>query len=106
MKKASLAMFDDKEAVERLKRQCRNGKEVEGGYHFPMVIQERQPSLGFALVSTALELFEIAGDGRFGNHEAELEQLAVDTGCAPAGIFGLQLPNEQANLYTDLGPAR
>ena len=106
MEKASPAIFDDEEAVECLKRQCRNGKEVEGGYHFAMVIQERQPSLALALVSTALELFEIAGDGRFGYFEAELKQLAVDTWCSPAGIFRLQPPNEQANLYTDLGPAR
>ena len=60
MEKASPAMFDDKEAVERLKRECGNGKEVEGGYHFAMVIQERQPALGFAVVLSALDPLEIA----------------------------------------------
>ena len=71
-----------------------------------MVVQECQPALGFALVPAALELFEIAGDGRFGDLEADRKQLAVDTWCSPAGIFRLQPPNEQANLYTDLGPPR
>ena len=99
-------MFDDKEAVEGLKRQCRNGKEVEGGYHFAMVVQKCHPALGVALVSAALEVFEIAGDGRFGDLEAELEQLAVDARRTPGGIFILHLPNEKGNLRTDLGPVR
>jgi len=41
MEKGSPAIFDDEEDVECLKRQCRNGKEVEGGDHFAMVVQER-----------------------------------------------------------------
>jgi hypothetical protein len=53
----------------------------------------------------ALELFETTGDGRFGFFEADMKQLAVDTWCSPAGMVRLQPPNEQANLYTDLGPA-
>ena len=56
MEKVPPPMFDDKEAIECLKRQCRNGKEVEGDYHFAMVVQEREPALGFALVRSALEL--------------------------------------------------
>jgi hypothetical protein len=44
MEKASPAMFDDEE-VACLKRQRRNRKEVEGGYHFAMVVQKRQPSV-------------------------------------------------------------
>jgi len=99
-------MFDDKEAVESLKRQCWNCKKVEGGNHFAMVVQEHQPALGFTVVLSALDPFEIAGDGRFGYFEAELKQLAVDTWCSPAGIFRLQPPNEKARLWTDLGPAR
>jgi len=55
MEKASSTMFDDKEAVERSKCECWNGKEVEGDYHFAMVIQERQPALGFAVVLSALD---------------------------------------------------
>jgi hypothetical protein len=35
-----------------------------------------------------------------------LKQLAVDTWCSPTRVFRLQPPNEKANLYTDLGPAR
>ena len=103
--KASPAMFDDKEAVECSKREWHR-KEVEGGDHFAMVVQEHQPTLGFTVVLSALEPFEIAGNGRFGNHESELEQLTVDTWCSPAGIFRLQPPNEKARLWTDLGPAR
>ena len=70
-----------------------------------MVVQERQPTLGVARVLHALELFEIAGDRRLGDLEAELEQLAVNTWCSPAGILRLQPPNEQAMLCTDR-PAR
>jgi hypothetical protein len=71
-----------------------------------MVVQERQPALGLAVVLSALEPFEIAGNGRFGNHESELEQLTVDTWCSPAGVLRPYLPNEKANFCTDLGPAR
>jgi len=106
MKKASPAMFDDKEAVESLKRQCWNCKKVEGGNHFAMVVQEHQPALGFTVVLSALDPFEIAGDGRFGDLESELEQLAVDARRTPDGIFILHLPNEKANLCTDPAPAR
>ena len=106
MDKASSAMFDDKEALDGLKRECGNGKEVKGGYHFAMVVQEREPAFGFAVVPSALELLEIAGDGRFGDLEADMKQLAVDTWCFPAGIVRLHAPNEQANLSADLGPAR
>jgi hypothetical protein len=62
MKKASPAMFDDKEAASCLKRQRRNGKEVEGGDHFAMVVQERPPALGSAFVQLVLELFQVARD--------------------------------------------
>ena len=55
-------MFDDKEAVESLKRQCWNCKEVEGGDHFAMVVQERPPALGSAFVQLVLELFQVARD--------------------------------------------
>ena len=89
MKKASSAMFDDKEAVECSKRESRNRKKVESGDHFAMVVQERQPALGIAVVLSALEPFEIAGNGRFGNHESELEQLTVDTWCSPSRDFPL-----------------
>ena len=99
-------MFDDKEAVECLKRQRRNGKEVEGGDHFAMVVQERSPALGSAFVQSVLELFQISRDGRFGDLEAKLEQLAVDARRTPRGIFILHPPNEEANLRTDFGSAR
>ena len=82
-------MFDDKEAVECSKRESGNRKEVESGYHFAMVVQERQPALGIAVVLSTLEPFEIAGNGRFGNHESELEQLTVDTWCSPSRDFPL-----------------
>ena len=86
-------MFDDNEAaVECLKCQCRNGKEVEGRYHFAMVVQECQPALDFALVPSELERFEIAGDGRFGNSGSELEQLVVNARRSPATILRLHPP--------------
>ena len=80
-------MFDDKEAVECLKRQRRNGKEVEDGDHVAMVVQKRLPALGSAFVQLVLELFQIARDGRFGDLEAKLEQLAVDTALRPSWDF-------------------
>ena len=71
MEKASPAMFDDKEAVECSKRESRNRKEVESGYHFAMVVQECQPALGLALVPSTIELLEVSGDSRFGDLEVE-----------------------------------
>jgi hypothetical protein len=71
-----------------------------------MVVQESQPAPDFALVPAALEVVEIAGNGRFGKHEPELKQLAVNTWCSQVGVFRLDLPNENANLCTDLGLAR
>ncbi len=97
-------MFDDEEAVECLKRQRRNREEVKGGYHFAMVVQERQPALGFAAVLSALEPFEIAGDGRFGNHESGLEQLAVNTWCSPAGILAFNRRMSRRTSALTLGP--
>ena len=64
-------MFDDKEALDGLKRECGNGKEVKGGYHFAMVVQECQPALGLALVPSTIELLEVSGDSRFGDLEVE-----------------------------------
>ena len=97
-------MFDDKEAVECSKREWHR-KEVEGGDHFAMVA--RNASQRWALPSPCrwVKCLRLAGDGRFGDLEAKLEQLAVDTGCSPAGIFHFHSPNEQANLCADLGPA-
>ena len=74
------------EAVDYPKRECRNSKEVEGGYHFAMVVQECQPALGLALVPSAIELLEISRDSRFGNHEAELKQLTMDARCTQVGF--------------------
>ena len=103
MEKASSAMFDDKEAVECSKRECRNRKEVEGGYHFAMVVQEREPAFGFAVVPSALELLEIAGDGRFGDLEADMKQLAVDTWCSQPGLSALMRRMSRRTSVLTLG---
>ena len=74
--------------------------EVQGGHrekidrdHLPQVIvQERFPVLGRGMRRSADHVF---GDGSLGQREAQLEQLAVDAGCAPLRIGPTHVPNER-----------
>ena len=45
---------DDKKAVEDAKRQARNGEKVKRADELTVVVEEGQPLLGFALISTTL----------------------------------------------------
>jgi hypothetical protein len=48
---SSSAVFNDKEAVERLERQRGNRKEVEGRDDLTVVVQKRQPLFRLGLVA-------------------------------------------------------
>ena len=89
MEKASPAMFDDKEAVECSKRACRNREEVKGGYHFAMVVQERQPALGFAVAPSLGKLFEISGRRSVRRSRSQVGATRCGDGVRPSRDFSL-----------------
>jgi hypothetical protein len=50
----SATVLDDKEAVECAKRQARNREEVERGDYLAVVVEEGQPALRSALITTTV----------------------------------------------------
>ena len=80
------------------KPKCRYGEEVECGDYLAVIVQEGKPSLGFALVASALQPLQVARNRRFGNLEPELEQFAMNARRAPCRIVGLHTPDQFANF--------
>ena len=85
----------------------RHGEEVDRNQVADVVAKERPPGLrGLRAV-----LRHEAGDGAFGDVDAEFQQLSVDARGAPEGIRGGHLPDQGADLGIDWraaagGPAR
>src|SRR5215470_17786160 len=73
------AVCQKHQTVEQLKADRRNNEQVQGANSPCMVAQEGGPSL--ARSSGALD--HVLGDGRLGDLDAELEQLAVNPGRTP-----------------------
>ena len=82
------------ENVEDLKPDRRHGEEVYGHNRFHMVVKEGPPGLRRWL-PTAYQVFAHA---RFTNLDAEFQQLAVDTRCAPTRILFAHAADQVANL--------
>jgi hypothetical protein len=57
---SSSAVFNDKEAVERLERQRGNRKEVEGPDDLTVVVQKRQPLFRLGLVTSSPSALQVA----------------------------------------------
>src|SRR5215472_17863658 len=95
-------VLDDEQTVQHSKSHGRHGEEVEGDDGLAVVAEKRQPFLG--RISPAREAPQITRDGPFGEHEAELLQLAMDLRRAPVGVLLRQTPYQHANFLSDLRP--
>src|SRR6187402_3032612 len=97
------SVLDDKEAIEQLEGHRRHRKEIEGGDRFAMILQERQPALG--RISATTNPSQIPGDASFRDDKAELLQLAVIPGSAPARVLVGPASDQHTNLLGNLRSA-
>jgi hypothetical protein len=77
------SVAEDHEAVEDAEGGRRDGKEVDAGGAVHVVLQEGAPGLRWRLVPVR----HVLGDRGLGDGDTELEQLAVDSRRAPAGVL-------------------
>jgi hypothetical protein len=99
------AAFDDEEAVERAKPECRNSEEVGCRDHLAVVVEERKPLFRFAFVASALQPLEVARNRRFGNLESKPEQFAMNARRAPCWIIDLHKSDQFTNFFIYLRSA-
>jgi hypothetical protein len=85
------------QAIEQLEADRGHDKEIDRGNSFSMVAEEGSPTL--AKPSGVLD--HVFGDGRFGDLDAELEQLAVDSRRTPQPIGLAHFPDQAADLSGD-----
>ena len=71
MQNLTTAMFDDKEAVQQLERQCGCSEEIERDDYLTMIGKKCLPAL-IRLPGSGTQPSEIPGDRAFGDVEAEL----------------------------------
>ncbi|MGA2329390.1 MAG: hypothetical protein ABSH05_24280 [Bryobacteraceae bacterium] len=100
------AMFDHEKAVQNAEHQCRHGEEVQRGNHFAMSAQESEPALRVAGVTAAFQLVQVARDRGLRDLKAELEQFAVNAGCAPHRILCFHAPDQLSEVSTDFRSSR
>jgi|SRR5579871_5664096 len=73
------AVLKEYQTAEQLESDRRHDKQVSGGDPCRMVAQERRP----ALTRLPGAVNHVLGHGRLGDFDTELEELAMDSGCAP-----------------------
>src|SRR3982750_2812111 len=78
-------VFNDKEAIEELKRHCRHGEKVHGNDRLAMIGQKCKPP--FIRIPPPPKPSEVSGDRTFRYDETELQQFAVDLRRSPIGVF-------------------
>jgi hypothetical protein len=80
VKNAAPMVLDDEEGVQHPETQRGYGKEVEGGHHLAVILEECQPALHLGLIRTQrpprLKLLILWAD----------PFLMTDTGCCPLGL--------------------
>src|SRR5215472_13766531 len=81
---ASTFVADDEEATEYAERDRWNRKKIHRGDSFLVVAKKGKPALARPRIPR--RSFHPAGDGSFGNIEAEHEEFTVDAGSAPGGF--------------------
>src|SRR5260370_16925141 len=94
-------VFYDEKAIEHTERQRRNREEVEGRDYFTVVVEKSKPTLGFTFAPFPPQAVEIARDGRLGNMQSQLEQLAVDARRTPGRILRLHSADQMSNVPTN-----
>ena len=103
MQDPSPAMLDDKQTVQLLKRDCRNGEEIECNDRLAMISKEREPTL--AGISSAVHTPEITRNASFGDLKTELQHFAMDLRRSPTGILVCQAADQITKLARDFRSA-
>jgi len=102
VKKPASLQAQHHEHVEQPKGRGRHDREVDGNGLPEMIPEERPPSLrGGSAVPR-----QILGDRRLRESETELQQLAVDPGCAPSGVCAMHFQDQVTQLGFDRWPPR
>jgi hypothetical protein len=84
-------MTDNEEAVEHAECNRWNREEIHRGNRFAMIVQKREPSLGWFRISWRPA--DPAGDGSLRDIETQHEQLAVDARRSPGRVLGHHAKN-------------
>ena len=92
----------NQENVQDLKPNRRHGEEVDRHHGFDVILKEGPPGLRRWLVMPR-HVFAYAG---LADVDAELEQFAVYTRCAPQHILAAQPADQFSNIFRDRRPAR
>ena len=90
-------------AVTQLEGHRRHGEEVERNDHLPVIGEKGQPPL--TRIATAPHSSQISSHTPFGDHEAELLKLSVDSGGSPIRALFRQASDQNTNLIGDLRSA-
>ena len=104
MEDLASAMFDDEETVQDPEGEGRHGEEVHGRDGFAVIAKESSPAL--AGVVGRRQAVEIAGDGPFGDIEAEFQKLTVNSGSTPRGILVRHPSDKRSDLGINFRPAQ
>ncbi|MDT4947187.1 MAG: hypothetical protein QOH14_3920 [Pseudonocardiales bacterium] len=83
---------DNHQAVEQLEADGWHNEQVDGADVREVIAKEGLPSLRWRPASAD----HVFGDGRLGDIEAQLEQLAVDARCTPKWVRPAHLSNKGA----------
>src|SRR5215469_480321 len=103
MQDSSAPVLDDKQTVQKLKSDRRNGKEIARDDYFTMVVEKRQPAL--AGIPTATNCTTVTCDRPFRDLKAEHEKFTVDFRCSPGRIVPRETTDQISNLLADPGSA-
>src|SRR5215813_10149270 len=85
------------QTVEQLEADRRHDEQICGGNSRCLIAQEGRPTLTRS--SGAFD--HVLGDGRLGDLDAELEQLAMNPGRTPQPVGAAHLPDQIADLSGD-----
>jgi len=85
MQDTSPSMANDEKTLEQVKCDGWNGEEIHGRDHVAMVAEKSQPPLGEFRIATRTS--HPAGDGSFGNVDAQDQEFTVNARRAPSWIL-------------------
>src|ERR1035438_2493966 len=94
---APTVVADDEGAVQEVEDKGGNGEEVHGREGFAVITKKCPPTLGGFRISGCAS--HPAGDGSFGNLEAEHAEFAVNARSTPGRVLGNHLENQLAELF-------
>jgi hypothetical protein len=96
----SSLMAEDDQGVEKLKRCSYDNEHVDGGGVMAVIVQERAPGWGGGLGPPR----QVSADRGLADHDAELEQLAMNAGRAPEWVCLAHLADQITDLAAHSGP--